>query len=130
MTDTNQRLAVTLRVPGDWAHPGEMLERLPEGFRLTPDHLILPDGTKIEFVPMAPDRVFPGIFQSSCRRPASSDELAVVARYTVNVGLTGPGGSLESALTMMQAGAAIVRAGGLHRQLRPGAWGPRLDQND
>jgi hypothetical protein len=30
----------------------------------------------------------------------------------VNVGLTGPGGSLESALAMMQAGAAIVRAGG------------------
>jgi hypothetical protein len=35
-----------------------------------------------------------------------------VARYSVNIGLTGPGGSLESALTMMQAGAAIVRAGG------------------
>jgi hypothetical protein len=74
--------------------------------------LILPNGTKIEFVPMPPDDQFPEIFKSSCRRRPGDDELAVVARYTVNVGLTGLGGSLESALTMMQAGAAIVRAGG------------------
>jgi hypothetical protein len=112
MTDTNQRLTITLRIPGDWSHPGELLERLPEGFRLTPEELILPNGTRVDFVPMPPDSVFPGIFESSCRRPPSAHELAVVARYTVNVGLTGPGGSVESALTMMQAGAAIVRAGG------------------
>jgi hypothetical protein len=75
--------------------------------------LVLPNGAKIEFIPMAPDDQFAGIFESSCRRPATDDELAVVARYTVNVGLTGPGGSMESALTMMQAGAAVVRAGGV-----------------
>ena len=112
MSDTNQRPAITLRIPGDWPHPGELLDRLPDGFRLTPDALFLPNDTKIDFVPMAPDDEFPRIFASSCRRPPGDDELAVVARYTVNVGLTGPGGSLESALTMMQAGAAIVRAGG------------------
>ena len=104
--------SITLRIPGDWSHPGELLERLPPGFRLTPELLALPDGTKIDFVPMEPDDQFAGIFQSSCRRPPTQDELAVVARYSVNIGLTGPGGSLESALTMMQAGAAIVRAGG------------------
>src|SRR5262249_27504179 len=104
MNDTNERVSITLRVPGDWAHPGELVERLPDGFRLTPEPLILPDGTKVEFIPMAPDEQFPGIFQSSCRRPPGDDELAVVACYTVNVGLTGPGGSMESALTMMQAG--------------------------
>jgi len=112
MNDTTERPAITLRVPGDWSHPGELLERLPDDFRLTPEALILPNGTKIEFVPMPPDGQFPGIFRSSCRRPPKDDELAVVARYTVNVGLTGQGGSLEAALTMMQAGAAIVRAGG------------------
>jgi len=104
--------SITLRIPGDWSHPGELLERLPPGFRLTPEHLALPDGTKIDFVPMEPDDQFAGIFQSSCRRPPTRDELAVLARYSVNIGLTGPSGSLESALTMMQAGAAIVRAGG------------------
>src|SRR5262245_33483463 len=112
MNDTAERPTVTLRIPGDWAHPGELLERIPDGFRLTPDHLILPDGTELDFVPMQPDDQFPEIFRSSCRRPARDDELAVVARYSVNIGLTGPGGSMESALTMMQAGAAIGRAGG------------------
>jgi hypothetical protein len=103
---------ITLRIPGDWSHPGELVERLPPGFRLSPEALALPNGTKIDFVAMAPDDKFAGIFQSSCRRPPAQDELAVVAGYRVNIGLTGPGGSLESALTMMQAGAAIVRAGG------------------
>jgi hypothetical protein len=103
---------IALRIPGDWSHPGELLERLPPGFRLRPEHLALPDGTKIDFMPMEPDDQFAGIFKSSCRRPPTRDEQAVVSRYSVNIGLTGPGGSLESALTMMQAGAAIVRAGG------------------
>ncbi|MGQ0635992.1 MAG: hypothetical protein ACT4QC_15385 [Planctomycetaceae bacterium] len=112
MLDTNDSPEITLRIPGAWAHPGELLERLPEGFRLTPEALYLPDETKVDFVPMAPDDQFLQIFKSSCRRPPGDAELAVVARYTVNVGLSGPGGSMESALTMMQAGAAIVRAGG------------------
>lgn len=103
---------IALCIPGNWSHPGELLERLPDGFRLTPDALILPDRTSIEFVPMPPDDEFPQIFESSCRRAPRDDELAVVARYTVNVGLSGLGGSLESARTMMEAGAAIVRAGG------------------
>ncbi len=102
----------TLRIPGAWQHPGELIERLPAGYRLTPEALLLPDRTEIEFVPMPPDDQFPGIFTSSCRKPAADAELEIVGRYTVNVGLTGPGGSLAAARTMMQAGAAIVRAGG------------------
>jgi hypothetical protein len=61
---------------------------------------------------MAPDDQFARIFRSSCRQPALADELATVAGYTVNVVLSGPGGSLQAARTMMQAGAAVVRAGG------------------
>lgn len=112
MNVTNVSPPITLRIPGDWAHPGELVDRLPEGFRLTPEALSLPDGAQVEFIPMPPDDQFPQIFRSSCRRPPADEELAIVSRYTVNVGLTGPGGSRESALTMMQAGAAIVRAGG------------------
>lgn len=111
MNDATPSPSITLRMPGDWSHPGELLERLPPGFRLGPEQMALPDGTKIDFVPMPPDDEFAGIFQSSCRRPPTPDERAVLARYKVNIVLTGPGGSLESALTMMQAGAAIVRAG-------------------
>ncbi len=112
MGDTNTVIGTTLRIPGNWPHPGQLIERLPAGFRLTPEALILPDGSEIEFTPMAPDDQFAEIFKSSCRQPATEEELEVVDSYTVNVGLSGPGGSMKAALTMMQAGSAIVRAGG------------------
>lgn len=110
---TNEHdIRITLRIPGAWEHPGELMERLPEGVRLTERHLVLADGSEIEISPMPPDDEFPQIFATSCRRPATSEEMADVNRYTVNIALGGPGGSMESALTMMRAGAAIVRAGG------------------
>ena len=112
MNDTPAAPQITLRIPGDWSHPKELLERLPKGYRLSPETLRLPDETEIEFIPMEPDGQFPQIFESACRRPPTDDELAVLARYSVNVGLTGPGGSMDAALAMMKAGAAIVRAGG------------------
>ncbi len=93
-------------------HPKELVERLPDGVRLSPTGLLLPDGTEFEFNPRPSDRQFPQIFQSACRRPPTDAELAKLARYRVNVCLSSAGGSLESALAMMQAGAAIVRAGG------------------
>jgi hypothetical protein len=112
MNETDPVVRTTLRIPGNWSHPAELIERMPTGFRLTPESLILPDGTEIEFTPMPPDDQFAAIFKSACRQPATVDELEIVNGYTVNVGLTGPGGSLEAAATMMQAGAAIIRAGG------------------
>ena len=112
MKETDIRIQTTLRVPGNWSHPSELVERMPGGFRLTGEALILPDSTHIDCSPMPPDEEFPGIFKSSCRQPATDEEMAIVNSYTVNIGLSGPGGSMTAALTMMQAGAAIVRAGG------------------
>lgn len=112
MSAANHPVKIALRIPGAWAHPGQLQERLPEGYQLTPDALVLPDGAEIEFIPMPPDDQFAGIFEQSCRRPVRSEELEIVGRYSVNVGLTGPGGSLAAARTMMQAASAIVRAGG------------------
>ncbi|MCI0376892.1 MAG: hypothetical protein L0215_04755 [Gemmataceae bacterium] len=112
MNEPAAKIEIILRIPGTWSHPKELVESLPAGCRLTPDTLILPDTTRIEFSPLAADAQFAEIFRSSCRQPATADELAAVERYTVNVCLCGPGGSMAAALTMMQAGAAIVRAGG------------------
>ena len=105
-------LKTTLRIPGDWSDPGELLASLPEGYRLTPESLVLPDGTECEFIPMPPDEQFAGIFESACRQPMSSDDRDILNRYTVCVGLNGPAGSREAALSMMQAATALVRAGG------------------
>jgi len=102
----------TLRIPGKWSDPGELIQRLPTGYRLTSEALTMPDGSEIEFTPMQPDDQFAEIFRTACRQPATDDEMEVVGNYTVNIGLTGPGGSMKAALTMMQAGAAIVLAGG------------------
>jgi hypothetical protein len=105
-------IRVALRIPGSWGHPKELLARMPEGYRLTGEALILPDKTEIEFGAMPADDQFADIFRSSCRQPPTDEELATVAGYTVNVLLSGPGGSLEAARSMMQAAAAIVQAGG------------------
>jgi hypothetical protein len=115
MFDMNQSAAsvtVALRIPGQWSHPKQLIERLPAGYRLTPEALILPDKTEVGFGAARADGQFAEIFRSSCREPATEDELAIVDGYSVNVFLSGPGGSMQAARKMMQAGAAVVRAGG------------------
>jgi len=102
----------TLRIPGAWAGFDEIANRIPKGFSLCDDGLVMPDGQVIEMFPMKPDNEFPKVFEAACRKPATADELSTVKRYTVNLGLIGPGGSLEAARTMLQAGAAIIQTGG------------------
>src|SRR5229473_849335 len=112
MNEPAAPITISLRIPGKWSHPREHIQRLPAGCRLTAEALILPDTTRIEFGAMAADNQFAQIFRSSCRQSATKDELATVDGYTVNVLLSGPGGSMQAARTMMRAGAAVVRAGG------------------
>jgi len=112
MNDPTAPVTVVLRIPGTWSHPGALIERLPSDCRFTSDALVLPDGTPIDFNARQADDQFTQIFRSSCRRPATEEELATVDAYSVNFCLSGPGGSLDAARTMMEAGAAIVRAGG------------------
>jgi hypothetical protein len=112
MNEPAAAVVIDMRIPGRWAHPGELIERLPEGCRLTGKELILADGTQVDFGAAPPDDQFAGIFRSSCRQPPTEEERKTVDRYTVNIYLSGPGGSLEAAHNMMRAAAAIVRAGG------------------
>ena len=112
MSVADAEVTTILRIPGTWRHPSDLVARMPEGFRLTSQAVILPDGTEIEYAPMPPDDMFAKVFQTACRHPAAAKEMRRVSRYTVNLGLSGPGGSMAAALTMMQAGGAIVRAGG------------------
>jgi hypothetical protein len=112
MNEPAAPITIALRIPGKWSHPRELIQRLPADCSLTGDALILPDATQVEFGAAKADHQFAQIFRSSCRRPPTKDELATVNGYTVNVFLSGPGGSMQAARTMMQAGAAVVRAGG------------------
>jgi hypothetical protein len=112
MNEPAAPVTIALRIPGTWSHPGELIQRLPDGCRLTEEGLLLPDATAVEFGAVEADDQFAQVFRSSCRQPAAEDELATVDGYTVNVLLSGPGGSMPAARAMMRAGAAVVRAGG------------------
>lgn len=112
MGSETETVKIAMRIPGQWNHPGELIERLPEGCRLTEETLTLPDGTEIEFGAMQADDQFAEIFRTSCRNPPEPDEAEAVENYKVNILLSGPGGSLEKAHAMMQAAAAIMDAGG------------------
>jgi hypothetical protein len=112
MNDPATQVEVVLRIPGTWLHPQELIRGLPSGFRCTAEGLLLPDATQVELSAVPADGQFAGIFRSACRSPATDDELATVDGYTVNVLLSGPGGSTQAARTMMLAAAAVVRAGG------------------
>ncbi|HEX5102609.1 MAG TPA: hypothetical protein VFV87_02280 [Pirellulaceae bacterium] len=112
MTDATEPITIDFRIPGTWTHPRELVQALPPGCRMTGEALILEDGTEVEFGAMEADGQFAEIFCSSCRRPPTDEELERVERYTVNVILSGSGGSLEQAHAMMRAAAAMVKAGG------------------
>jgi len=112
MNEPAAPITIALRIPGKWPHPKELIERMPADCRLTGEALILPDGAQVEFGAMGADDQFAQIFRSSCRQPATEEELETVDGYAVNILLSGPGGSMQAAHTMMQAGAALVRAGG------------------
>jgi hypothetical protein len=108
---THSPVNITLRIPGGWQHPKELRDCIPDGYQLSGDRLILPDQSEIEINLLPADGKFPSIFRTSLRQPANARELKIVDRYTVNVGLTGPGGSLEAAHRMMQAASAFIQAG-------------------
>ncbi len=112
MSEPEAKVEIAFRIPGIWSGPQELVQRLPEGYQLSPEKLTLPDGTEVDFGAMEADDQFAQIFRSSCRRPPTDDEAATVAQYTVNIFLTGPGGSPDAARSMMQAAAAIIEAGG------------------
>lgn len=112
MTDPASPITIDLRIPGQWSGPKDLIERLPADCRLTPESLLLPDETQVDFGAARADNQFASIFRSSCREKPTADEMATVNAYTVNVFLSGPGGSLKSAHQMMRAASAIIRAGG------------------
>jgi hypothetical protein len=109
---TSPSVFVDLRIPGMWSRPEDLIERLPDSYRVIQQKLILPDGSQIPIGFPPADKQFPGIFHSVCRQPPTKKERAIVDGYTINVTLSGCGGSMEAAHRIMQAAATIIKAGG------------------
>ncbi len=103
---------VTLRIPGMWRQPEDFFDRLPRGCRATKEGIALADGSQFELHALAADEEFPRIFAGSCAKTPTAIEREQIENYTVNMCLTGRGGSLESARRLMEGAAAVLAAGG------------------
>ena len=103
---------ITVRVPGPWNRPEELIRALPAGYELAPDTLVMPGGGHLALWAQPPDREFPRIFAYACRGARTPRERRILENYRVNVCLVGPGGSVEAARRMLAGAAAVVRAGG------------------
>jgi hypothetical protein len=103
---------VTLRIPGAWSEPQEFFSRLPRGCRSTESGIVLADGAEFELNVLPADEEFPQIFAQSCPKLPTEDERGRIDNYTVNICVTGPGGSVTAAKQLMAAAAAVLTAGG------------------
>ncbi|WP_254510885.1 hypothetical protein [Anatilimnocola floriformis] len=111
--DSPEEITIDMRIPGKWSGPKEIIEAIPKDCRLTDEaELELPDGKRFLMSPVPADGQFAEIFRSSCRRAPTEDERNTIVNYTANVLISGPGGSMDAARSMMRAAAAIIRAGG------------------
>lgn len=104
---------IVLRIPGRWKAPVALADALPDGFVLNRDHLTLPDGSSVEFLPLPPDGEFPSVFVSACGRHRTVRGRRAVNRYAVNACLVAPGGSVEAAQRAMHAATGLLDAGGI-----------------
>ncbi|MBL8890040.1 MAG: hypothetical protein JNL67_08685 [Planctomycetaceae bacterium] len=109
---SQSKILVTLRIPGTWSNPLELFEGIPADCELKPDLLIMADGSQFEVNIREADDQFVSIFASSSRREPTAAEKDAIENYTVQVCLTGPGGSEENATALMRAASAILHAGG------------------
>jgi hypothetical protein len=104
---------VTLRIPGAWKGPEDFFRRLPRGYRCDENSIMLADGSKFELNALPADEEFPRIFAGSCPKLPTDRERDAIENYSVNICLTGRGGSIEAAKQLMAAGAAVLAAGGM-----------------
>ena len=121
MADVDSLPEITLRVPGKWASPRELADRLVSagtGYALSisdrPDDFALVHTATEQRFPMGvvgPDDQIADLFDAGGR--LSDDELAAMRDHDVKVFVSGPGGSVDAARAVLRAGAAVVRAGGL-----------------
>ncbi len=112
MPPDEPRVEVTLRIPGLWQQPDEVDRALPIGYRLVEGKLHLPDEMTLDVGATPADDEFADLFRNGCQYPPSDEDQQKILNYKTNVLLSGPGGSMGAAKRMLDAGRAIIHAGG------------------
>jgi hypothetical protein len=107
---------IELRVPGPWVSPDQLDAALKDrgtGFHLDEGSIVnFASGVKVEFGVSDHDNEIGPIFRGGHHGRMSEEELLAVGTHAVKVHVTGPGGSADAARPIVQAAAALVRAGG------------------
>ena len=108
---------IVLAVPGAWLSRAEIvtsLARKGRGFRLAGETPINPATEEIFDLEIAGhDPELMEAFIPVGRGQLSLQDFAALDNHTFTLYLTGPGGSLEMAKSIMDAAAALLRAGGM-----------------
>lgn len=105
---------IILRIPGPWKRSQELERSLPDGFQVAGERLTTPHGRFVLLRTMPADQEFPHIFRMACRRrPLDPHQNRGLDLYAMSAAVVGPAGSLDAARFMLEAGAGLVRAGGV-----------------
>lgn len=109
---------IELRVPGPWASPQQLDERLVKsktGWRLDSGYLVHEkSGAKVESGVTEHDDELAPLFRGCYNAHAmTEEELVALGAHNVKVHVWGPGGSPDAARPIVRAAGALVRAGGL-----------------
>ena len=103
---------ITVRVPGPWQRWRDLGESLPAGYVLENGHLRLPDGARVEVVMRQADQQLPALFEISSRIKATRQLRRKLEDCRTQACVVARGGSEEAARRVLDATAALVRAGG------------------
>ncbi len=90
MGQETDAIEIDMRIPGQWNHPGELIEQLPDGVQLKGQQLIMPDGAEFYIDAMKADDQFAEIFRTSCRNKPTPEEADAIENYKVNILLSAP----------------------------------------
>lgn len=106
---------IDLRIPGPWTSPGDLadgLERAGTGYAPTEQGMLVHSNTGASFVLSAsePDNDIADVFAGGGR--ITREEVRAIRAHKVKVHLSTAGGSVEAARAVMEAAAALLRAGG------------------
>lgn len=107
---------IDLRIPGPWDSPGDLadaLARAGTGYAPTEDRMLVhaASGARFELSASEPDDQIADVFAGGGR--ITAEEVRAIRAHRVKVHVSTPGGSVEAARAVMDAAAALLRAGGL-----------------
>ncbi|WP_221621888.1 DUF4261 domain-containing protein [Variovorax sp. KBW07] len=133
MSERPQDPEMVLCIPGPWENTTELIRRLiqhGDGY-LFAGRILMHTETRFscELIFEGPDERMSRAFWATAPHWRDSAEMTAIATHRSVVYLVGPGGSQQNAESLMQAGAALVRAGGLGVKVEstglshtPSAW--------